>query len=796
MADQANSAPGAPGLAPRWTTSSKVGVGTAAGLASRVWFTLARGIVTEVFYPRVDLANSRDAGFLVAADGFFSEEKRDTKQTVEPLDAWAPAYRLRNTCRQGRYTLTKEVLTDPERNVLLQRVQFAPGAAAHGGYRLYFLVAPHLANYGAGNHAWVADYNGEPFLFAARGDAVLAVACSRGFVRRSVGFVGVSDGWQDVHQHGALTWQYERADDGNVALTGEIEAKSDQPFVMAMGFGRSAGEAAQQARASLLKGFDRCRDEYIAEWRAATKGVRDLAGASGDSGRLFRSSVQVLLTCRDKSMPGAAVASLSIPWGATKGDNDLGGYHLVWARDLVEGASALLAVDDVDRAWQTLLYLASIQRADGSWPQNNWLDGEPYWQGVQLDETAYPLCLAWRLREEAARRGFDLWPLAKRAAGYLARTGPVTPEERWEEDGGYSPSTLAVCISGLLCAADLGRQAGDAAAAEYLEAVADWWASDLDDWTFTTAGDLLPGHPRYYQRLGVPTFDEGADGQGGAIPIRNEPPGQQDQFPARDVVDGGFLQLVRYGVRRADDPNITATLPVIDAVLKVELPCGPAWHRYNHDGYGEHANGAPFDGSGVGRAWPLLGGERAHYALAAGDAAAAQRLARAMECFANEGAFLPEQVWDSDDIPDRGLQRGRPSGSAMPLVWAHAEYVKLLRSLADQHVFDLLPPVARRYQGGPPAPRAVWRFNHKIARVGAGEPLRVEALAPMRLHWSADGWQTVQDSEGRASGFGTWYVDLPREATADAGSALAFTFYWPEAERWEGRSFTLHVEAA
>jgi glucoamylase len=293
----------------------------------------------------------------------------------------------------------------------------------------------------------------------------------------------------------------------------------------------------------------------------------------------------------------------------------------------------------------------------------------------------------------------------------------------------------------------------------------------------------------------VPTFEsgDGPGGEGGELAIRNLPPGQEGDFPARDVVDGGFLQLVRYGVRQASDRNVTATLPVIDAVLKVDLPCGSGWHRYNHDGYGEHPDGAPFDGSGVGRAWPLLSGERAHYALAAGDREEAQRLARALECFANEGAFLSEQVWDSADIPAKGLRRGRPTGSAMPLVWAHAEYLKLLRSLGDQQVFDLLPPAARRYKDGPPARRSVWRFNHKISVVQPGEPLRIEVLAPVRLHWSSDGWQTVGDSDGVASGFGAWYVDLPREATAQPG-ALAFTFYWPRAERWEGTSFTVRVE--
>jgi glucoamylase len=789
-------APGGPGLAPHWTSSHKDAVGTAPGPASHLWFTLSHGIVDEVYYPRVDIANTRDAQFLVAADGFFSEEKRATKHAFAQLDPWAPAYRLTNTCLHGRYVIEKDVLSDPVRHVLLQQVRFQPLVGQLTDYRLYLLLAPHLANHGYGNTAWVADYNGVPMLFAQRRSAFLAVASSSPFVARSVGFVGVSDGWQDVSQHYQMRWQYQRAADGNVALTGQIIPPADGRFTLALAFGRSAAEAAQQAWASLLTGFPRCRDTYIQGWRAATEHLRDLTDHTGDGGRLFRTSALVLLTHADKSMPGASVASLSIPWGEIQGDGDLGGYHLVWTRDLVEAAGAKLAIDDTDSAWAALLYLATIQRADGSWPQNNWLDGVPYWAGVQLDETAFPILLAWRLREEARRRQFDLWPLVRAAAGYLARTGPVTGEERWEEDGGYSPSTLATGIAALVCAAGFARDAHEPGIAGYLEAVADWWASRVDDWTYTTQGDLLPGHPAYYERIGVPVLQDGDQGRptDGEVPIRNLTPGQQATFPARDVVDGGFLELVRFGVRPAADPHVRSSLPVIDALLKIDFPGGPAWKRYNHDGYGEHADGYPFDGSGIGRRWPLLTGERGHYELAAGNAAEARRLARAMEHFAGDAGLLPEQIWDGPPIAKWELEPGRPSGSAMPLVWAHAEYVKLLRSLADGRVFDCLDVVAQRYATGAPAARNVWRFNHKLRAMPARQPLRIEVAAAARVHWSADGWRTIHDTETTDGGLGLWYVDLPATATATP-TTVAFTFFWSEAGRWEGRDYGVEVQA-
>ena len=769
-----------------------MGIGTAATIGSPLWFTLSHGILNELYFPRTDLANIRDGQFLVAAEGYFSEEKRDTTHQVEQHDPWTPAYRLTNTCVQGRYRIVKDVVVDPMRSTLLQRVQFQPLQGRLGDYRVYALVAPHILNHGHDNSAWVDDYEGIPMLFATRRGTYLALTCSSGFLARSVGYVGMSDGWQDISKHFEMQWRYRSAPNGNVALTGQIAVPADGTFTVGIAFGQTATEAAQQARVSVLKGFNQCLKEYVECWQTATNGLHPLEEHAADGGKLYRSSTIVLFSHMDKRIPGATVASLSIPWGEIKGDGDLGGYHLVWARDLVESATARLAIGETHRAWETLLYLASIQREEGSWPQNNWLDGEPYWMGVQLDETAFPILLAWRLRDIAASNGFDLWPMVRKAAAFLARTGPVTPEERWEEDGGYSPSTLATCIAALICAADFARAAGEDGVATYLEDVADWWSSKVESWTFTTEGDVLPGHTNYYERLGVPMFGQDDARQSGVIAIRNLPPDEPQEYDARDVVDTGFLELVRFGVRRPDDPHILSSLSVIDALLKVDLPCGPCWHRYNHDGYGDKRDGAPFDGTGIGRVWPLLTGERAHYELAAGNVAEARRLATAIECFANEGGLLPEQLWDGPDIPRWELVFGRPAGSAMPLVWAHAEYLKLLRSLADGEVFDCVPLVAERYRNGPPAERTVWRFNQKVRGVAVGEPTRIDVGAPARLRWTADNWQTVRDTEATPSGLGMWYVDLPADVLSQPG-AIDFTFYWTEAGHWEGENFRIEV---
>lgn len=786
---------GGPGSIPTWTTGAKTAIGTSAGLAPRVWFTVSDGVVNEVYHPRVDTANIRDAQFLVAAKGFFSEEKRDTDHQMERLDPWAPAFRVTNTCRQGRYRMTKDIISDPERNVLLQRVHFEALVGKVEDYSVYALINPHLENSGFDNDAWVGDHNGIKTLYASRGSTHMAMMCTPDFEAYSVGFVGHSDGWQDISQHQHMTWRFSTATRGNVALTGQIGALPEGAFTLAIAFGDTPEEAAQQAHVAILRGFDYCLAEYVKQWQERTKNFRDLSAVAGDDGQLYRSSIQVFLSHEDKQAQGCTVASLSIPWGDGQTANqNTGGYHLVWPRDLVETALGRLAVDDTDGALQTLLYLASIQAKDGSWHQNGHVDGTPFWGGIQLDETAFPIILAWHLRDLDSLAGFDPWPMVKRAASYIAGMGPVTPQERWEEDGGYSPSTLAVAISALLCAADFARSADESHVCEYLNHVADWWTANLEDWTVSRPSAVDSVLPPHYARISAPEVTDGNQGSHslGMTSIRNLPGTMPSEFRAQDVVDGGFLQLVYFGVLPPDDPYVLNTVQIVDKVLKVELPGGASWHRYNHDGYGEQTDGAPFQGWGIGQAWPLLTGERAHYELAAGHVEEARALAHAMEEFACADKLLSEQVWTSEDIPERGLFRGKPTGSGRPLVWAHAEYIKLLRSIADGRVFGMISLVKARYKEGIPSPRNVWRFNHKVRRVKEGALVRIETTADAILHWSADNWTTTHHDDMVDSGVGARYFDIPESVTREAKS-IAFTFFWTESKRWEGTDFVIEI---
>ncbi len=795
-------APGGPGIAARWTSSAKAGVGTALSNESHVWFTLSHGILNEIYYPRIDQPCTRDIGLIVTdGEGFFSEEKRGTDSRLHWLADGVPAFHLVNTCREGRYRIEKRVVTDPHRDTVLQRTRFTALQGARSDYHVHVLLAPHLGNQGGVNTAWVEDFEGTPLLFAQRDGYALALACSASWKRRAVGFVGSSDGWQDLKAHNRMTWEYTRAQDGNVALTAEIDlVKPHGDFDLALGFGSAPEEAARNAIASLTYGFDKAKHAYIAGWQEWTKSHATLEDGDLRPGDLSRTSLAVVRIHESKTVPGALIASLSIPWGFSKGDDDAGGYHLVWSRDLVETAGGLLAAGAHEDVRRVLAYLQTTQLPDGHWPQNMWLDGSPHWNGVQMDETALPILLVDLARREKAWTAADVarfWPMVERAAGYLARNGPVSPQDRWEEDPGYSPFTVAAEIAALLAAADLADANEDSAIADYLRETADVWHASIDRWMYVSDTDWCREFSvaGYYIRIAPASLSTGEPGSTDTVHVKNVSVAEETRL-ARHLVSPDALALVRFGMRAPDDPRICDTAKVIDAILKVETPSGTTWHRYNDDGYGEHADGAPFDGTGVGRGWPLLTGERAHYELAAGRVEEAKVLLAGLESFANEGGLISEQVWDVPDIPEHELVFGRPSGSAMPLVWAHAEHLKLRRSLRDGRLFDLPPqPVQRYLRDNTTSPRLVWRFNHKIRSLPTGKNLRIETLAPAVVHWSVDDWNTVQDATTHDVGLGLHVVDLEIAGRSDA-QQVTFTFYWPDADRWEGRNFSVRVGPA
>lgn len=810
-------ASGAPGIPPRWTRSDKQAVGTARSASSRLWYTVAGGIVSEVYFPTIDHPQIRDLQFLIT-DGatFFHDERRHTESQIEPMSPHALGFRLVNRARDGRYTLVKEILADPYYPCLLMRTRLEADEPLRRQLRLVALLAPHLDVGGWGNSGNVAEVDGKRILTANRNGTWLALAASTSFKKLSCGYVGTTDGWTDLHDDLRMDFAFDSAPDGNIALTGEIDLTLGFELTVALAFGDSLSQAISTLLQSLAMPFSKHREQFIAQWENACAGVLPLEEACADRGTLFRMSYSTLLAHEDKMYPGAMIASLSIPWGESRGGADLGGYHLVWTRDMVHSATGLLAAGNTDTPRRALVYLISVQRTDGGFPQNFWIDGTPYWNGLQLDEVAFPILLAWRLAKLDVLWNVDPLPLVLRAAGFLIREGPVTEQERWEENSGLSPSTLASNIAALICAADLVRDRGDEETARFLETYADFLESHIETWTVTTQGTLVPGISRHYIRItpahpSSPCPNENPDA--GNVTIRNRPPGKRAEFPANEIVDGGFLELVRYGIRAADDPIIQDSIRVVDVMLKFDSPHGPAWYRYNHDGYGQREDGGPYVAWGQGRPWPLLTGERGHYELAAGRDA--QPFVEAMEGFASAHFLLPEQIWDGPERRDSRLFRGEATGSAMPLMWAHAEYIKLLRSIRDGRVFDRIEAVAERYSSRSAragrerrvgrrddaaaragrvrtaGPLEIWKFNRQVAAVPRGARLRIQAEASFELRWTADEWQSHTDAASIHTRLGIDYVDL--DIGPDQQAPLRFTFHWLDAGRWEGRDFAVLV---
>lgn len=795
QADMLDFAPGAPGITPRWTSSAKSGVGTALSAQSPLWFTLSHGVLNEVYYPRVDTACTRDFELLITGpDGYFSEEKRDCDSTTEQIEEGVPAFRVTNVARDGRYRIEKLVISDPARPSLMQRITFTPLVGTLADYRVYALLAPHLVNAGMNNSAWISEQRDVTLLYASGRLRYLALGSSLPWRSRSVGFVGKSDGFHQLSETGRLEPQYQRADEGNVAITAEIGFGDENTVDLVLGFGQSETEAGANVLASLRSGWDEALADYCKNWRTWQSGLRDLGRREAGKTNAYRVSTAVLASHRAVDRPGAVVASLSIPWGTSKGDDDMGGYHLVWPRDLVETAGGFLAAGDHREALNILEYLREVQLASGHWAQNMWLDGRPYWRGVQMDECAFPILLADLLKRSGVLKGAALkryLPMVRGAAGYIVANGPASRQDRWEEDGGYSPFTLAVEIAALLAAADL---LADEDAATHLRETADCWNEQIENWTYVGDPDASFGVAGYYVRMGNDVATDIADAGSGMTVIRNQVI-DKSELPTRQVLSPDALALVRFGLRAADDPRIVDTVKMIDATLKVDLPQGPLWYRYTGDGYGEHEDGAAFDGTGQGRAWPLLAGERAHYELCAGRVDEAEKLLKTLEASASAEGLLPEQSWDAEDIAERELFRGGATGSAMPLVWAHAEHIKLLRSLADGAVFDMPPQTYARYvESKTPSHLRIWRLNNAITRAPAGKVLRLELTAPGLVHWGLDDWQAATDTRTRDSGLGTHVVDLDI-SKVEPGRAVVFTFMWLDGERWDDATFTVQITA-
>jgi glucoamylase len=696
-------APGGPGAKATWTEANKTGFGTAHTRRSNVWFTVQHGRTSEVYYPNLSTPSVRDLE-LVVTDGrtFTDRESTDMRSRTTRPDARSLAFTQVDTARSGRYRITKRYVTDPRRDALEIRVSLR--SLDGGRYRLYALYDPSLDNSGMNDRARTTGRT----LVATDDDSGLssALVARPAFDRTANGYLGSSDGWSDLKGDHRLDQTYTSAGPGNVVQTGRVHGVTGRPghrrATLTLGFGADAARARRTAQEAAGTAFATTARRYDRGWHRYLASLRTVPASAAGVRRQYLASTLLLAAAEDKQHPGAFVASPTMPW--VWGDEQpglsspSGAYHLVWSRDAYQFGTALWADGDRAAARRIVDWLFSVQqRPDGSFPQNSDVTGKPVWSNLQLDEVALPIVLAHLV----GRDGPSTYAGVKKAADFLVgftdkdsgRAAPYSPQDRWENQAGYSPNSIAAQIAGLVCAADLARRNGDDASADRWLKAADEWQSKVKDWTVTTNGDL--SSKPYFLRL----TKDGNPNAGTTYSIGDGGPSAIDQ---REVVDASFLDLVRYGIEPADDPDVRSTLPVVDHELKVRTPNGPFWRRYNYDGYGETRTGGewtitdPDTHTTLGRAWPLLTGERGEYAVAAGHRGT--RYLRAMAAATGPGDLLAEQVWDGrPPTGKRCCRAGEGTRSATPLTWSHAGLVRLAWTIQRGRPVDRQPVVARRY---------------------------------------------------------------------------------------------------
>jgi glucoamylase len=720
-----------PGALSHFDLARKDCLGTARNSTSKVWYTVANGVLSDVYYPTVDNTNVETLQYVVTDGTTFTDlQTRDMTYTVEPLhDAGGMACRVTAAAKSGKYRIVTDYITDPARNSVLMRVELKPHDSP---YRLYVRFDPTVNGNGGGgggnggaDSAAVDASTGHPVLVssdpvtatnAANRDYAQPVyaALDGAFTEATSGFAGAaSDALVQLDASHTLTKTWAEALGGNVvqaARVGLVDGKT----VLALGFGGSQTEAVGTAEGSLGAGFEPALADYQQGWKRYDAGLtkprtEKLPGVKGtDRKRLddaYYLSANVLKASEDKTYPGAIVASLASPWGQAISAGDpantyFGSYREVFARDLYEAWTGLLADGDLVTARAATLFLFERQQLpDGSMPRNSLVNGKvaPDSFGTQLDEAAYPILMADQLGlTDPALYADHIKP----AANFVATHGPAFGVERWEEQSGYSPSTIAAEIAGLVAAADLARVNGDAASAAVWLGVADDWQRSMKGWTVTTTGPL---GPRYFIRLSK-TGDPNAAitynvGNGGPT------------LDQRAVIDAGFLDLVRLGELAAGDADVVRSLPIVDATIGSTTASGPGWHRYNGDGYGDSGtDGSPWapSGKGTGHLWPVLSAERGEQKLASGDPGGAASLLVGMSRFSSGIGLVPEQDWELADlaaspfgtdptVASIGFVNGGSAGSASPLTWSAASFVRLAADLAAGRNVALPAVTSARY---------------------------------------------------------------------------------------------------
>ena len=724
-----------PGAVSHFDLARKDCFGTARNRGSKVWFTLANGVVSDVYYPTLDNTNVETLQYIVTDGATFTDlQTRDTTYSVRSTDARSLSCEITTTAKSGRYRIASRYVTDPDRNTLLIQSKFTALIGKRADYHLYVRFDPTLngngggggAN-GGGDSASIDQSTGQAVPTACdtntKSNAInrdyaqpvcSALLADEPFTAVSNGFVGASsDGLVQLDAAHALTSRTTDTANGNVVQTAEVDLHEHGDFTLALGFGSATPDAVSAARGSLRRGFGDVANAYDATWHRYDDRLTAPPRRFDDvPERTWRSlvdqyflSVNVVKGSEDKTFPGALVASIASPWGQAVSAGDpsnlfFGSYREVFAGDVYQAWTGLLLAGDRHTAADVVRFMFDRQQLeDGSFPRNSLLNGKaaPDSFNTQLDEVSYPILMAWQL---GMRDGALYEAHIKPAANFLISHGPSFGPERWEEQGGFSPSTIAAEITGLIAAADIARSNGDLDSARVWRGVADQFQRSVKGWTVTTSGPL---GSRYFIRLSKTGDPNAAISYG-----LGNGHGALDQ---RQVIDAGFLELARLGVLPANDADIVATLPIVDSTIKSTTSTGDGWHRYNDDGYGDGAtDGHPWapSGKGDGHLWPLLAEERGEYALSVGQRSGALDVLTTMQRSASAIGLIPEQVWERSDLAPSpfgtdptvasiGFRNGRPAGSAAPLTWAAGSFARLLRDTLEGRLLEQPEVTVDRY---------------------------------------------------------------------------------------------------
>jgi glucoamylase len=737
---RAQVAPGAPGAQSFFDLARKDCVGTARNTTSKVWFTVAGGVLSDVYWPNVDATNVKTLQYLVTDGRTFTDlQTRDMTYQSFPDPTGMGCTIVAGNTAHG-YRIVTTYLADPARDAVLMRTRFEGPA----GDRVYVRLDPLAGGTGGGgsqnggpNSAALDTVHGHPVPVAFNTNTTTiavnrsyavptfeALQSSDGFSSASVGYAGAtSDGLEMLDSTHSLS-TFTSAPSGHVALTAQLRLRRDHSVNLALGFGTDERRALNCADASADQQFGNVWTRYDRQWsRYDARLHRPSPRLGAAANRQYYRSVNVVKASEDKTFSGAIAAGLASPWGQAVSAATLtngvptyfGSYREVFARDLYEAFTGLLVAGDLITARDATRFLFDRQQLpDGSMPRNSLLNGKvaPDTGGVQLDETSYPILMDWQsgLASDGALYRKHVVP----AADFLVAHGPSDGVERWEEQSGYSPSTIAAEIAGLTAAARIASVNQDAAHARVYQATADQFARNIKAWTVTTTGPYAPSYFIRVSKTGDPNAAISYGLGNGSITA--------DQ---RSVVDAGFLELVRLGVLPASDPTVRASLAVADKVIEAQTPNGAGFYRYgtslagSEDGYGDcfqpsasscSTIGAPWPptNTGTGHLWPVLAGERGEYDVASTNSAAAGTLLSAIASQTSGHYLEPEQIWEDPAVPASpfgadpttasiGFEPGEPVGSASPLTWAQASYARLARDLGAGRNLETPRIVTRRY---------------------------------------------------------------------------------------------------